>query len=300
MRRAACALLALYVGSSARDLSAQAAPFSDGFFADIRRLATVVPGAAPTSLRVVGLSFGRVPAHALVDGAGTDTVAVMHPVYQIRFPRGWITVDAAMPQQFFPPNYPWPVARWDSMQTALREAQLSVITHEHFDHTMGILRSPSFDAIRLHAVFTRAQVTGMRTGPAPMPGATIDSATAGRLLTVDYDPYLAIAPGVVLVRAAGHSPGSQFVYVRLASGREIMLIGDASWNIVGIQKQLPNSASYKQQAGLVEDDGALVRQRRWLKELMDAGVAIVSAHDEQWTARLIADGVLTAGFDLQK
>jgi glyoxylase-like metal-dependent hydrolase (beta-lactamase superfamily II) len=33
------------------------------------------------------------------------------------------------------------------------------------------------------------------------------------------------APGVVLIKAAGHTPGSQMVHVRLASGKEVMLVG---------------------------------------------------------------------------
>ena len=51
-----------------------------------------------------------------------------------------------------------------------------------------------------------------------------DSASAFR--TIDYDRLYAVAPGVVLVSAPGHSPGSQLVYVRLADYREVLLVGD--------------------------------------------------------------------------
>jgi glyoxylase-like metal-dependent hydrolase (beta-lactamase superfamily II) len=41
---------------------------------------------------------------------------------------------------------------------------------------------------------------------------------------------LAIAPGVVLKKAQGHTPGSQMVFVALASGSELLFVGDVVWN----------------------------------------------------------------------
>jgi len=44
--------------------------------------------------------------------------------------------------------------------------------------------------------------------------------TAVRFITIDYDGYFPLAPGVALIKAAGHTAGSQMVFVTLASGRE--------------------------------------------------------------------------------
>ena len=39
-----------------------------------------------------------------------------------------------------------------------------------------------------------------------------------------------VAPGVVLIPAAGHTPGSLYVFVALANGQEVLLVGDTVWS----------------------------------------------------------------------
>ena len=51
----------------------------------------------------------------------------------------------------------------------------------------------------------------------------------------DYDHYKAIAPGVVLVKAPGHTPGSQMIYVQLANGAQYLLVGDVAWLMAQIE-----------------------------------------------------------------
>jgi len=294
-----CSLAIPLLLSMATPAQTQATPFGDGFLEELRRAAAFIPGSRPQQVRVVALGRNRVPLSFGTEGAGPDTVYLTYPFYQLRFERGWITVDAAAPDSNHGPNVHWPTATWDSIQVALRDARLSVITHEHWDHVMGIMRSQFFETIRPHAMFTRAQAAWMARLVPPPAGTGVDSAQAARVLTVDYDPYMSIAPGVVLIRAAGHTPGSQLVYVRLADGKELILAGDVAWNMAGIREQRPNAVATKRRLGVVEDDAASARQVRWLKQVMDTGVDVLVAHDALWLERLIARGILVRGLDLR-
>src|SRR5208337_264002 len=97
---------------------------------------------------------------------------------------------------------------------------------------------------------------------------------ARRYLIFDYDLLLPIGPGVVLINAPGHTPGSQMVYVRLASGREMILAGDVVWNMAGIEleRQKPDSTSHQMR----EDRTTIQQQIAWLKNAaIPAGVIVV-------------------------
>ena len=104
---------------------------------------------------------------------------------------------------------------------------------------------------------------------------------------------------MVLIRAPGHSPGSQFVYVRLADDREVLLVGDLVWMMPGLtlNRQKPQSAS----DGIKEDRGAIQRELDWVRSLLDAGViAVTPSHDKGALDALVAKGVLRVGLDLRR
>jgi glyoxylase-like metal-dependent hydrolase (beta-lactamase superfamily II) len=119
-----------------------------------------------------------------------------------------------------------------------------------------------------------------------------------RYLVLDYDPILPIAPGGVLIKAPGHTPGSQMAYVRLTSGREVVLAGDVAWHSSGIalQRQKPDSST-RSFGG--EDRAAIATELRWLKDVMASGVTVIVAHDQANIASLVARGVLKHGFDVE-
>lgn len=277
-------------------ISAQTEPYSADFLPAVRRAATMIPGESPSLVRVVSLSPFRAPISYMVEGA-PDTANVAYPVFQIRFPRGWIVVDAAMDREFERESKTWSDATYGQMQVALRDARLVVVTHEHHDHVAGVLRSPYLAKIQEHTLLNRAQVLSLLERP-NNPLIKIDSATAARYLIVDYASLLPVAPGVVLIKAAGHTPGSQIVYVRLASGREIVLAGDVAWHMSGIERQLQKPTSSTQEFG-GEDRGAIARQLQWLKSIAGPQTFVVVSHDEDWIKTLIDRGVLRGGFDFK-
>jgi glyoxylase-like metal-dependent hydrolase (beta-lactamase superfamily II) len=271
--------------------------YSAPLLSDVRRAAAVIPGDAPTAIHVVPLNPFRFPLAAMVEGGSAELADASNPVFQIRFPRGWIAVDAAMDRALVPESKTFSDEQYASIQAMLRDARLVVVTHEHDDHVAGVIRSPFLAAVQQHTLLTRTQLRSLTTSPND-PRIKLDSAAASRYLVLDYDPILPIAPGVVLIKAPGHTPGSQMVYVRLTSGSEVVLAGDVAWHSSGIamQRQKPDSST-RSFGG--EDRAAIATELRWLKDAMAAGVTVIVAHDQVNIASLVARGVLKQGFDVE-
>jgi len=114
---------------------------------------------------------------------------------------------------------------------------------------------------------------------------------------LDYDRHVAIAPGVVLIRAPGHTPGSQMVYVATADGKEFLFIGDVAWHFRNIETQ-------RERARLVtwlflrEDRTAVFGELAALGRLhkTEPTIRIVPGHDGAIIDALIADGSLRSKF----
>ena len=121
---------------------------------------------------------------------------------------------------------------------------------------------------------------------------------ASRYCVIDYDLLYPLAAGVVLIKAPGHTPGSQMVYVRLASGKEVLLIGDIAWVLAGVEqrRQKPEAQS----ARLGEDRAAIQQELEWLHNVMArTSIAVVNSHDDAWIAMRVREGVLEDGLDLR-
>ena len=287
------AILTALVLSTAR-AGAQDAPYSASFLATVRRAADVVPGERATSIGVSTPHVFTVTRAILVEGGSPDSVQIGQPAFQLRFPRGWIMVDASIDRKAAN-DKAFSDETYRRIHEALRDARLVVVTHEHDDHAAGVVRSPFLADVQRHTMLTRAQMRALRDEMSDS-SMRLDSAAASRYLVVDYDPIMPIAPGVVLIKAAGHTPGSQMVYVRLASGREFVLAGDVAWLTSGIteQKQKPEETT-KSFGG--EDRTAIAQQLEWLKAL-PASITVIVAHDQPFIDGLVSRGVLRAGYVL--
>jgi hypothetical protein len=98
----------------------------------------------------------------------------------------------------------------------------------------------------------------------------------------------------MMVRAPGHTPGSQ---IGLASGREIMLIGDIVWRMIGLElrHQKPDSVSKL----LHEDRTTIGQEMTWLDDVVrPAGLVVVASHDGSAIHALVRAGMLRQGLDL--
>jgi glyoxylase-like metal-dependent hydrolase (beta-lactamase superfamily II) len=101
----------------------------------------------------------------------------------------------------------------------------------------------------------------------------------------------------VLIKAPGHTPGSQLVYVKLADGREVLFLGDVAWRIESVEHVAPRSR-YVSDFYLKEDREAVILELAEFKRLHDteAGLIMIAGHDGEQMADLIKAGVVTMGF----
>jgi glyoxylase-like metal-dependent hydrolase (beta-lactamase superfamily II) len=268
----------------------------DSLLTTVRALSGAIPGALPTAVNYLNAYDDSLVIGAAVDGAGSSKVSLVTGVFQVRFPHGWIMVDAAMDSSTQHKIRSFKADNFAKIETALEKANLIVITHEHADHVQPLVKSPIADLVAPHTLLTREEVETLLTKP-DVAFTSMDSAQVSRYLVVAYDRALPIARGVVLIKAAGHTPGSQMVYVKLASGRELILAGDVAWFALGIdtQRQKPDSAS----RFMGEDRTAIGKELAWLKGVQAQGVTVVVSHDGSQLKSLAKHGVLSEGLILQ-
>ena len=268
--------------------------------AEIRRAATLIPGARPTSLNFLKFAESRRTKNFSVQGAPATPSVQARTAFQVIYPDSYVMVDAGMDQtvhDFFGRGVkePYDAAAAAQVAKAVAGARMIVVTHEHGDHVAGVIRGPQAAQLAPKTILTRTQVDVLTTKP-QMPEIQLTAEQARRFIVVDYDRYLPVAPGIVLIKAAGHTPGSQMVFVALASGREYLLIGDATWHMDGVREVKGKAAPW-----VTEDANAVLDQLRWLNQLSktDANLVIVASHDEEQHADLVQKKLLTNQFTLR-
>jgi glyoxylase-like metal-dependent hydrolase (beta-lactamase superfamily II) len=115
---------------------------------------------------------------------------------------------------------------------------------------------------------------------------------------ISYQQYLAAAPGIVLIKAPGHTPGSQMIYVRTANGAEFLFLGDVAWLFRNIELQRERARLITTFMIKEEDRHAVFGELAALKRLHAAqpGIHIVPGHDGAAIDELVAAGWLKSGF----
>lgn len=286
---------AMILVAASSEVRAQGPPPHDALLDRVRTASLMVPGPLPESIHVLEFGEAHPAGSLLLDGGDPEPRRIIYTVFQVRYADGWIMIDAGMDAGLDPAVTVWK-EQYDVVQRAVLGASLIVFTHEHHDHIAGIVRSRSAETVGTRALLTRAQVESIIKQPSHEL-IRIDAETAKRYVTVDYEDILPIAPGVVLIKAAGHTPGSQMIFVRLNAGAEVLLIGDITWTMAGVEqrRQKPDAVS----TAIGEDRSAIQQQLDWLHEVMIAhGVAIVNSHDGQWLGSLVDQGIIGVGLVL--
>jgi glyoxylase-like metal-dependent hydrolase (beta-lactamase superfamily II) len=228
-----------------------------------------------------------------VRGAQAEPSVQARTAFQIVYADATVMVDAGMSQQihrFFGrgTEEPYDAEAARQVDAALERARLIVVTHEHGDHVGGVIASPRAADLAAKTVLTRTQLQALMTAP-QMPEIRLTADAARRYLAVDYDDYYPVAPGMALIKAAGHTPGSQMVLVALESGREVLLIGDVTWHMDGVRQMAGKDAPW-----VIEDQPAVLDQLRWLNGLSrtDSNVTWVASLDVEVRRGLIDSGAL--------
>ncbi|HTO08417.1 MAG TPA: MBL fold metallo-hydrolase [Myxococcota bacterium] len=268
-------------------------------FDELRRLATSMPGDLPTRVNHQQVAVGSLPKGAVFAGESLRAQQPMsHGAYQVVYPdKTFAMIDSAFSADMM--HVMNPTAAFDESAFAvllhgLAAAKVIVITHEHPDHIGGIALYNNPRDLVGRLMLTKEQLgnAGM------MAAAKVPESLQKALTPLEYDKYYAAAPGMVLVKAPGHTPGSQIVYVKLASGKELLFVGDVAWHMDQI-RELWYRPRLVTDYFLHENREQVLNQLRTLHDLAQTqpGVQIVVSHDLDQRGQLIKSGLLGDRFE---
>jgi glyoxylase-like metal-dependent hydrolase (beta-lactamase superfamily II) len=286
-------ILALAFVAALAAPEAAAAEFSIDM-AELRRLADEVPGAKPAEIRVETLGHFVTPWSMVIEGGDAATVEMDLLAYQLILADKTLLIDTALGEALVAQ---YGIEGWDAaasarLDTAMANADTIIVTHEHFDHIGRIVAQASDAGLMARTRLTAEQVAR----PQDMEGVEWPEGVLATYTPLTYERVHALAPGVVLLKAQGHTPGSQLVFVKTAGGAEYLFLGDVAWQQRNVAEMTNRSAETV--ASMKEDNAAVTAQLEALYALGEAepDLAIIPGHDGKVVEDLIAAGKLTAGF----
>lgn len=266
----------------------------------LRKLAMPDGATLPEALEVVTTGHSAVPRTMVRAGAGfTADYQMAFTSWRLRYPDGSsilidTTMDAELNRATFGDDSPFDAAAFEQVRKGMSAAKTILITHEHVDHLGGLHGAPDFDALAPKMMLSKAQVSEK---------AGKDNALSAdqmkKLAPHDIAGPTALAPGVSVLPAPGHSPGSQIIFVRLANGEEFLFAGDIGWSNQNITDLVgrPYLVSWLM---IQEDRLAVANELRALHDLAIANPAVhvIAAHDHAVHESLVAKGLVKRGFSL--
>lgn len=256
--------------------------------AELRQLADSIPGEKPSAIRVEEVLEFEFPKVAVLAGSGWSKVKLPVFSYQLVFPDRFVIVDTAMDQATAKEASRFDAEAFARMSKAMETASQIVVTHEHSDHLGGLATHPKLAQLSF-AVTDEQLADPKKLAPVVFPSTNRKP--------FSYERAFALAPGVVLWKAAGHTPGSQMVFVKLQNGEEFLFLGDVAWHAANYQ-EARERARLVTALFLGENREVVLRQLAAIKALSAAEpkLHVVPGHDGDVMKQLLDSGLMTARF----
>jgi glyoxylase-like metal-dependent hydrolase (beta-lactamase superfamily II) len=272
---------------------------STSAFADIAkwRLLVAADQDLPTQVRVEVVKRDTLPYSFVHEGGDNRPFVMARSAFQLCGVKGCVVLDAGYDAELankMGTANTFDAASWARIQKGLSSAAVVAVTHEHPDHMAGLARHPDPKTFVSKLVLTPEQYAGLaqyapKAGLAPA--------------LIDYQPQplpkpRRIAPGLVMIPAAGHTPGSVMFFQRMNNGVEILFIGDVGWALADVVENKSRPESTLARMVTPDDRVAVLTQIAALHALhaAESKLIILPSHDDAYLLALIGAGTLVSGF----
>jgi glyoxylase-like metal-dependent hydrolase (beta-lactamase superfamily II) len=269
------------------------APF-EAELSQIRRLAHLMPGALPTAVNGIRVAASVRPHRFAIDGGDDTPVTMPRTAFQVVYPDCTVMIDSGLDREthdsFSTPDKrePYFADQFSRLQQALNAARMIVLTHFHADHVAGVTQASNFDELAAKTFVSVATAQCLLNTP-HRPHLAMSADKINQFNIFDYGLYDLIAPGMVLIRAPGHSADHQMVYIALASGAEILHSVDVGWVMKNIRQIKGKAAPW-----VKEDVPAVLGQLRWLNRIYreEPNVTLLVTHDDRQFDDAVRSGAI--------
>jgi glyoxylase-like metal-dependent hydrolase (beta-lactamase superfamily II) len=260
----------------------------------IRRLAGVLPGAWPVAVNGIRVAASIRPNKFVIEGGDERPITMPRTAFQVVYPDATVMIDSGLDREthdsFSTPDKrePYFPEQFGKLQQALNGARMIVLTHFHADHVAGVTQADNYDELARKTFVSVATAQCLLNTP-HKPHLRMSAEQINKMVVFDYGDYYPIAPGMVLIRAHGHSADHQMVYVALQSGREILHSVDVGWVLENIRQVKGKAAPW-----VKEDAAAVTGQLRWLNNILrnERNVALLVTHDDELISSAVKAGVI--------
>ncbi|MGI9378870.1 MAG: MBL fold metallo-hydrolase [Methyloligellaceae bacterium] len=260
---------------------------------DIRSVERLVPGQRPQAINVANVAASIRPFKFVVEGGDDTPTSMPRTAYQLVYEDGTVMLDSGLNKATHDSfsdagNEPYDPPAFMRLKQALDQTRLIIFTHYHADHVAGVLTAENFTELARKTMITRDTADFLVNNP-HRPHLKLSETQVNEFVHFDYETYLPVAPGVVMIKAPGHSPDSQIIFIRLASGREILHVVDSAWNMENITREKGKAAPW-----VKEDKEALLAQLKWLNGLRSSepDLTFLITHDESQLNTVTEEGIV--------